>query len=338
MPVLRATPEDFFVEEIPLFELSGVGEHTYVKIEKRDRTTEEVAKELARLASVQPGDVGYAGRKDRRAVTRQWFSVPKLSLAAANAMTLEGVKVLDAKFHAHKLRVGQLKGNRFVIVVREVSETLGRHAEAQAERLVAKGMPNRFGEQRFGRFGDNAERGLALLKGERGARASKNSRRDTRFLISALQSAVFNTVLERRPWPIDRLQTGDIALKHASGGVFTVEDAQSEQARVAAFEISPTGPIFGTRRFDTVGEVAELEKLVMDEMGIPPASEWKLPRGLQLKGSRRALRIRPEEVSVRWSPEEQVLQLAFALPAGSYATVFVEEVLGGTFGATLDSV
>lgn len=328
MPVLRATPEDFFVEEIPLFELSGVGEHTYVQVEKRDRTTEDVAKELARLAGVRPGDVGYAGRKDRRAVTRQWFSVPKLALEAVHALTLEGVKVLDAKSHGHKLRVGQLAGNRFVIVVREVSEALGRHAEAQAERLVAKGMPNRFGEQRFGRFGDNAERGLALLKGERGGRAGKNQRRDVRFLISALQSAVFNTVLERRPWPLDQLQTGDIAMKHVSGGVFTVVDAALEQARADAFEISPTGPIFGTRRFDTAGEVEKFEKAVLQEMGIPPASEWKLPRGLQLKGSRRALRVQPQEISVLWSPQEQTLRMAFSLPSGSYATVFVEELLG----------
>lgn len=328
MPVLRATPEDFFVEEIPLFEFSGVGEHTYVKIEKRDHTTEEVAQALARLAGVRPGDVGYAGRKDRRAVTRQWFSVPKLAVEAAYALTLDGVKVLEVKSHAHKLRVGQLAGNRFAIVVRNVPEELGRSAEAQAARLVLQGMPNRFGEQRFGRSGDNAARGLALLKGERGARVGKHQRRDARFLISALQSEVFNQVLARRPWPLDRLQMGDIAIKHASGGVFTVEDAQMEQARADAFEISPTGPIFGTRRFETTGEVEELEKTVMQEMGIPSAAEWKLPRGLQLKGSRRALRVRPEDVSVRWSASEQALQLAFTLPAGSYATVFIEELLG----------
>ncbi len=328
MPILRATPEDFFVEEIPLFEASGVGEHTYVKIEKRGRTTEEVAQALARLAGVRAGDVGYAGRKDRHAVTRQWFSVPKLAAEVAQTLTLDGVTVLEAKLHAHKLRVGQLAGNRFVIVVRDISEALGRDAEAQAVRLALQGMPNRFGEQRFGRFGDNAARGRALLKGDRDVHVGKHQRRDARFLISALQSEVFNQVLVRRPWPLDRLQTGDIAIKHASGGVFTVEDAQAEQSRADAFEISPTGPIFGTRRFDTMGEVEELEKVVMQEMGIPPAAEWKLPRGLQLKGSRRALRVRPEEVSVNWSSSEQALHLAFALPAGSYATVFIEELLG----------
>ncbi len=323
MPRLRARSEDFFVEEIPLFEASGEGGHTYVQIEKCDRTTEGVAHELARAAGVKPRDVGYAGRKDRNAVTRQWFSLPDLDPAAAEGFEISGVQVLAAKRHGHKLRTGQLKGNRFEIVVREVSEELGRSAESKLQQMIELGMPNRFGDQRFGRSGDNAEQGLALLRGER---SSKKDRRAARFLLSALQSAVFNAVLERRPWPLGQLQLGDIAMIHASGGLFGVEDPALEQPRADAFEISPTGPIFGTRRFELAGEVEELEKVALEALQVPNPEDWALPRGVRLKGARRPLRIRPENASAEWSQEE--LRLRFCLPAGSYATVFIEEILG----------
>jgi tRNA pseudouridine13 synthase len=317
-PISR--PEDFRVDEIALYAPAGEGGHTFLRIEKRNRSTDEVARDLARAAGVRPRDVGYAGRKDRVAVTTQWFSVPALAPEAALRLTIPGTRVLEAAAHPHKLRTGQLRGNRFDILVREVGESARRSAERRLEEMVCLGMPNRFGPQRFGRDGDNAERGRRLLAGE----ARVGDRRRARFLVSALQSEVFNAVLARRERPLQRLEPGDVAVVHASGGLFLVEDPVAEMPRAVAFEISPTGPIFGTRTLQPGGEVAEREREVLEACGVP-AEGLTPPRGIRLRGGRRALRVRPEEASTE--PTADGLRLRFTLPAGSFATVLLEEVL-----------
>ena len=327
MPVgwrLRARPEDFVVDEVPLFEPSGEGGHTYVHVEKRLRTTEQVARWLARSAAVSPRDVGYAGRKDRVAVTRQWFSVPGLSPDVARSLADEGVRVLDAIPHGHKLRTGALRGNRFTLRVSEVSEAALAGAPARLEELVARGVPNRFGAQRFGRTGDNAEQARALLLP--GARV--RDRRQARFLISALQAEVFNRVLEARRGREGTLLAGDVAVVCASGGPFVVEDPARDQPRADAFEISPTGPIFGTRVTQPAAEAAELEASVLAECGVPAPGALRPPRGIRLRGARRPLRIRPEG-AICESAGDGSLRLEFTLPAGSYATVLVDELMAG---------
>ena len=324
MPVgwrLRARPEDFVVDEVPLFEPSGEGGHTYVHVEKRLRTTEQVARWLARSAAVSPRDVGYAGRKDRVAVTRQWFSVPGLSPDVARSLADEGVRVLDAIPHGHKLRTGALRGNRFTLRVSEVSEAALAGAPARLEELVARGVPNRFGAQRFGRTGDNAEQARALLLP--GARV--RDRRQARFLISALQAEVFNRVLEARRGREGTLLAGDVAVVCASGGPFVVEDPARDQPRADAFEISPTGPIFGNRVIEPAGEVAAREKAALESRGIC-LTDLRPPRGIRLRGARRALRVRPDNAQMRDFPGG--FWLEFELPPGSYATVLIRAVLG----------
>jgi len=316
---LRAAPEEFVVEELPLYPPCGEGAHTFVLVEKRLRTTEEVARELARAAAVPVRDVGYAGRKDRGAVARQWLSVPGLAPERARELEMEGVRVLDAVPHRHKLRTGHLAGNRFALRVREVDPAVAARAPAALARLVDRGAPNRFGEQRFGRDGENAERGLALLRGGRMPR----DRRRARFWVSALQARVFNEVLDRRPLALHRLETGDRAVVHASGGLFLVEDAAAEQSRADAFAISPTGPVFGTRMERPGGAPAAREEAVMAELGLE--GNLRPPRGIRMRGGRRALRVRPEEARVE--PASDGLWLHFRLPAGSYATVVVDAVL-----------
>src|SRR5512145_1993224 len=177
---IAATPDDFVVDEEPLYPAAGEGGHTFVRVEKRLRTTEEVARALARLAGVRPGDVGYAGRKDRVAVARQWLSVPGLDPARATRIEGEGFCVLEAARHPHKLRTGQLAANRFELVVRELAPGQLADAEARLAALVRSGMPNRFGAQRFGRDGRNAEAARALLAGG----APGHDRRAARFLLS----------------------------------------------------------------------------------------------------------------------------------------------------------
>lgn len=315
-----AAPEDFRVDEIPLFAPSGEGDHTYVHVEKTGRTTEEVVRALAQTAGVRPRDVGYAGRKDRFAVTTQWFSVPGLDPEDAPALALEGARVLAAVRHGHKLRTGQLVGNRFALVVRDVEPAVARSAASRLEAVAERGLPNRFGGQRFGRAGDNAELGRRVLDGELALR----DRRRARFLVSALQAAVFNDLLAVRRDAGRRLEAGDVAVVHESGGLFVVEDPALEQPRAERFEISATGPIFGTRVLAPGGEPAERERKALAARRVTLGRP--LPRGLRLRGARRPFRVRPREASARVVAGR--LHLGFVLPAGSYASVLVEELLG----------
>ena len=312
-------PEDFQVEELPLYPPSGEGSHTFVRIEKRLRTTEEVARELARAAGVAAREIGYAGRKDRMSVSSQWFSVPGLPPERAEELELREARVLEAAAHPHKLRTGHLAGNRFALVVRDApAERLAGAAERLAT-LVARGMPNRFGGQRFGREGDNAEQGLRVLTGELRMR----DRRRARFLVSALQAAVFNAVLEARLPDLVTLEAGDVAVLHESGGLFLVEDPAAEAPRAEAFEISATGPIFGTKVLAPAGAVAERERRVAASLGVPERLEP--PRGVRLRGARRPLRVRPGDAETEL--RDGALHLRFTLPPGSFATELVEAVL-----------
>jgi tRNA pseudouridine13 synthase len=320
------TPEDFEVEEIPAYEPSGEGSHTFLWIEKRQRNTEEVARWLAREAGVSPRDVGYAGRKDRFAVTRQYFSVPDLDPERTASLSLEGVRILRAERHRHKLRTGHLKGNRFALRVHGVGEGVRSGVEAACDRLRRIGLPNRFGDQRFGRDGDNARRGLRLLVGEK----LRGDRRQARFLVSSLQAAVFNAVLAGRELPLDQLEVGDLARRADSGGLFLVEDVDAENERANRLEISATGPLFGTRMEQPGPAVAAREEAVMREFGIDPQA-IRPPRGIRLRGGRRPLRVPVSgfEVEAGLGGEQgPVLGIRFQLPAGSFATVLLEELLG----------
>jgi len=318
-------PEDFRVEELPLYPPTGEGEHTFVRIEKRMRTTEEVARDLARAAGVKPGDVGYAGRKDRMSISSQWFSVPGLEPDRVGALELRDATVLEAAAHPHKLRTGHLAANRFTLVVRGVEPDVLAQASERLARLVEGGLPNRFGAQRFGRDGDNAELGQRILTGE----VRPRDRRKARFLVSALQARVFNAVLAERLPDLVTLEAGDVAVVHESGGLFVVEDLAAEAPRAAAFEISATGPIFGTKVKEPAGAVAERERRIALANGVP--ENLQAPRGIRLRGSRRPLRVRPREALA--SVDDGALHLRFTLPPGSYATVLVEELLLPTPGA-----
>jgi len=322
LPRIRATPEDFIVHEVPLYPASGEGTHLFVEVEKRLRTTEEVARQLARAANVAARDVGYAGRKDRSAVTTQWYSLPGVAAEAAADFELDGARVLRAIAHGHKLRTGQLEANLFELRVRNVGEALAVQAQQRLAEFVRCGMPNRFGPQRFGREGRNVEAAKRLLAGQ-GARLP---RRDARFLLSALQAEVFNRVLAERPLPIDRVELGDVARLTGSGGLFLVEDEEIDNARAQSFEISATGPIFGTKMKAPEGAVAEREASAMTALGLPANETIQPPRGIRLRGARRALRVRPQDATLE--PDGDALVLRFGLPAGSYASVLIEELFG----------
>lgn len=327
---LRATPEDFQVTELALYEPCGEGEHLYLWVEKRDWTTERVASLLARSAGVPARDVGYAGRKDRHAVTRQWFSLPLRTGAEPPEVVADGVCVLESRRHRHKLRTGHLAGNRFQLRLREVGAQAGHRAAQRLEALARYGFANRFGQQRFGRAGDNQQAGAQIWR----SGAVGRDRRAARFLLSAFQADVFNEVLEARAQlvedagsepgsrAIDRLLLGDVAMVHASGGPFLVDDPAREQPRADAMEISPTGPIFGDRMRPAAGAVGELECSVLEARGIEAGKKLA---GVKVPGTRRSLRARALHAS--WTDEGQgVALLEVTLEPGVYATTLLAEL------------
>src|SRR5690606_794605 len=190
--------------------------------------------------------------------------------------------------------------------------------------LVERGMPNRFGAQRFGREGDNAERGRAVLEG----RLRPRDRREARFWVSALQAAVFNEALDRREAPLDAVEPGDVAEVVATGGLFRVEDLAREAPRAARFEISATGPIFGrdARTPRPAGAPAAREAAALAAFGVDEALLARAPRGLRIAGARRPLRVPVREASL--SHAGDALTVRFVLPPGAYATVLVEALVG----------
>lgn len=322
LPRFRVRAEDFRVDEVPAYAPSGEGGHLFVHVEKTMRSTEEVARALARAAGTSARNVGYAGRKDRGGITRQWLSVEGMAAADALALEIPGVRILEAVPHEHKLRTGHLRGNRFELTVHGVSCEAAERAAIRLDEMVARGMPNRYGAQRYGREGENVSRGRAILLGERSAR----DRRAARFLVSAVQSAVFDRFLADRPLGLHEVEVGDVARVEPTGGLFVVEDLAVDSGRAARFEISATGPIFGTKVARAGGVAAEREAAAHAELGLPPPGEIVAPRGIRLRGARRALRIRPEQSSLERADGHVVVTCT--LPPGSYATVLLEELFG----------
>jgi tRNA pseudouridine13 synthase len=320
---LRAAPEDFEVEEIPGFEPSGSGEHALLWVEKRGANTVFVARELARLAAVSEQAVGFAGMKDRHALTRQRFSVhlPGRPDPDWSSLSHPEFRVLSATRHARKLPRGALAGNRFRLTLREIDGDRAA-AEHVLAAIAAHGVPNYFGEQRFGSGGRNVERARAMFAGARVARSERG------MLLSAARSELFNAILAQRvgagSW--DLLIPGDVLQLDGRGSIFGPEPLTPElHERAARGEIHPTGPLWGRGPLRTDEQAARIER---DAGGQEPG----LCAGLEaagLKQERRPLRMLPREFSSRWI-EAGVLELGFELTAGCYATTVLREL--GRFG------
>ena len=322
--VLRTVPEDFRVDERLGFEPSGEGEHLLLKVRKRGANTAWVARELARVAGVRPHDVGYAGLKDRHAVTTQWFSLPArrgASAALAGARG-EGWEVLEAHAHRRKLPRGALAGNDFRIVLRSFDGD--REAlERRVELLRQRGAPNYFGPQRFGRDLAN----LAVLRGGPPPRDARG------FVLSAARSLLFNAVLAERvregTW--DRLLAGERANLDGRNSNFLVEspDTVLEQ-RTATLDLHPTGPLWGEGDAGTRGAVAAFEESIVGRF---PALTGLL-RDARLEAARRPLRMVVQDLALAWSPDGdgrdgpgRDCELRFSLRAGSFATVALRELI-----------
>ncbi len=334
---LKARPEDFVVDEVPLYLPNGVGEHVYITFKKRQLTTMDAVRRFADALGVKPRDVGVAGLKDKAGVTTQTISVQRALAdkefeARVKALTLESIEILDAKRHNNKLRTGHLRGNRFTVVLRNVPASAWPQAEAALARIRDEGVPNRFGEQRFGMHGDNVVRAREWLAGrEPGPR----DQRVRRLLCSALQSEVYNRVLAARvadgSWR--HALAGDVLQKEDSGGIFVCADPSVDDPRVAAFEITPTGPLPGPKMKAPEGDVAALEARIAAEVITPDVNADTLAS--HAEGTRRALRIRVKDLSFsstsviadpsNASPTVEVT-ICFELESGAYATTVLGEV------------
>lgn len=322
---LRAEPEDFVVDEIPAYEPAGEGQHLFLHIEKRRRATDEVRRDLAKLLRIRPDDVGVAGLKDKHAVTRQWMSVPAGALTEEQASSIElyGARVLEARLHRNKLRTGHLRGNRFAIRIRDpLPEALERARDCAAQ-IAHQGVPNYYGEQRFGHDGETVALGLAILSGRSGDRRPDRVLR--RLALSAVQSALFNRLLASRleSGQLHTVEVGDVMQVIASGGAFVVEDLAREQDRFDRLETVTTGPMFGPKMLRASGAPGQREETALAESGLEMESFAE--QGKLLLGTRRPNLIRPEALEIEGEGED--VWVRFGLPSGAYATVVLREIM-----------
>ncbi len=394
--VIKQRAGDFFVEEIPLYQPSGEGEHIYLFVEKRDLSTFELVNILARHFNVPRHALGYAGLKDKAAVTRQVISVhtPGRTYADFPDIREERVTLLWADQHQNKLRTGHLLGNRFNIRIRGLPPTAVLSARRVLTKLAATGVPNRIGEQRFGHLQNNHLIARAMVLGEfqqaidlllgpsaafpraqadsRAAYAAKNypdalhlmprhlaaestvlrqlcrgadARRAFRsmddrargFLLSALQSAIFNAVLDQRilAGTFDRLQLGDLAFKHDNRAVFAVDQGVLEDpgtaSRLARFEISPSGPMWGAGMPRAAADVDDAECAALAAFDLTPhiLADFTAKDRSAMDGARRPLRIPLVDPDAEGGVDEHgpYVRVSFELPRGSFATVVLREIM-----------
>jgi tRNA pseudouridine13 synthase len=325
---LRSAPEDFIVHEVLGFEPDGTGSHLLLVVEKRGANTGWVASQLARAAGVPARDVGWSGQKDRNAVTRQAFTLPWPAQAPVEAcleFAGDGYRVLGATRHGRKLRPGSHRANRFALRVRAVEGN--RRALAERLALVGRrGVPNYFGPQRFGRDGGNLERARAWAASgaaprDRGARS---------FALSAARSALFNAVLAERvrrgDW--DRLLPGEPVMLDGRRSFFraTGIDAALVQ-RCESMDVHPSGPLWGRGASPAADAVLEIEAAIA-------AAEPGLCALLESEGlghERRPLRLPVR--GLQWTFEEDVLDLEFELPRGTFATAVLHEIVRNAWDA-----
>ena len=330
----RATPEDFVVEELPAFAPSGEGEHLLLEIEKRGMNTAFAARALAAWAGIPEMGVGYAGMKDRHAVTRQRVSLhlPRRVAPDLAALEVEGLRVLSQAWHSRKLPRGALAGNRFALVLRDVRAAHAAEGDGEGEggaadrnrvearlRAIADGgVANYFGEQRFGRDGGNVAAARRLFAGARVKREQRS------IYLSAARSEVFNAVLGARiaagDW--NRGRDGDVWMLEGTHSVFGPMPLDDDlRARCAAQDIHPTGPMWGRGELRSDDAARELEAAAV----VPFADLRAGLEAADMKQERRALRVRVRDLAWDWHGGD-ALELRFVLPPGAYATELLAEL------------
>lgn len=316
----KLVPEDFQVNEFFAGEFSGEGEHIVLKIEKRGLTTEEVVKSLARLVNKPVKLISYAGLKDRQALVTQWLSIhaPGETIEGVDKLEAPGWRVLECTRHNKKIRPGFLTGNHFVMKLREISNE--EDLVARIEQIKATGVPNYFGEQRFGREGGNLIKAEELLVQGRKVK--------DRFLkgmyYSAARSWLYNLILSKRvnelTWNVPL--AGDVLQLSGSHSIFVIDEVDDEVLRrVKENDLSPASPLPGKGKNMVKGEMLQMINEVYDD--------W-LPwlAGLEKEGLEEAWRANILHVEqFEYMIKDKVAELSFTLPAGAYATVVLRELV-----------
>jgi tRNA pseudouridine13 synthase len=318
--VIRSSPEDFLVEEIARVQPLGEGTHLWLWVQKREANTDWVAGELARVTGCARRDVGYAGLKDRHAVTQQWFSLPasETTYETINKAEIEGVSILESSLHTRKLKRGTLNGNRFELTIRNFTGDSAQ-TEQRLQQIQATGVPNYFGPQRFGHGGRNVDRGFSLLSSK--ARLPRNKKS---IYLSAIRSFLFNLVLAERvqkgQW--NHMLDGDLAMLDGTQSIFPCELPDLEiEDRCSRLDIHPSGPMPGEKGSQPGSDALELEQAILQN--------WAQLTGVlqshRVQASRRSLRLYP--AALEWTFGDDILNLKFTLPPGTYATTVLREIL-----------
>lgn len=330
--LIRQEPADFQVDEILPFGPDGEGQHAWIRLRKTGINTEEAARRLARLAGMPLSQVGFAGLKDRQAVTTQHFTVDLAGKGEPDWQMLAGpeIELLQITRHRRKLKRGVLSGNRFRLHLRELRGDPAVLAERLA-RIRTGGFPNFFGEQRFGIGQGNIEKAAALLAGSFRPR----DRHLRGIYLSAARSALFNAVLEARiragNW--DQILPGELVMLEGSRSMFqaTVEDLPALRRRAEALDIHPSGPLCGRGGLQPAQLAADIETEALAAWRGPEpfardGLDWAAQLGAQgLEAARRPLRVLVADLHMETSPAG--VWLEFQLPAGSYATSLLRELL-----------
>ena len=339
--VFNKNSDNFFVEEIPLYPFAHTGEWLMLKIRKKNITTPEMIKRIAEFLNVSKNLIGYAGLKDKDALTIQWISVPRIYRDEINKFQDREIKVLEQDLHRNKLKTGHLKGNKFFVRFKKVTPTTAKILFSLVKDIKQYGIPNFFGEQRFGKYGNNFEEGKKIIDGEKFVK----NKRLNKLLINAYQSKLFNDWLKERikisslfelsekellhlgydkelikfiknqKHPF-KLLIGDIMTHYPFGRLFYLEANESE--RFLNKEIVPTGLLPGKKVMRAKGFAAEIERKFDD----------LIPVG----GDRRMAWIFPEILEKNYNKDKAWFEMSFILPKGSYATVLVEILQNGIKG------
>lgn len=317
---VKTVPDDFIVEEILPFSPEGSGEHVFLYIEKAGENTEYVARQLARQAGVRQRDIGFAGLKDRHGRTMQWFSIwlPGQDDPDWSSLENDKLKILATTRHARKLKRGALLGNRFTLLIRNWQGDR-EVTERQLQSIQTHGFPNYFGEQRFGHEGRNVEKALAMFHG------AKVKREQRSIYLSAARSYLFNLILAERVksqnWNL--AIPGDVLQLDKSQSFFRAETIDASLTeRIESGDIHPTGALFGKGKELPSGQALALEQAIISTY--PELSNGLLES--KVEADRRALRVKASELAWQFENDNS-LHLSFELPAGSYATALLREII-----------
>lgn len=338
--LFKQTKDDFVVTEVPLYEFSGEGEHLVLKIRKKDLSTWDAIEIIANFLGCKTREIGYAGLKDKNAMTIQSISIHKSFEEKIDSFKHDNIKILEKTYHNNKIKIGHLKGNKFFVRLKRVGLLECKKIEEALEKIVTFGMPNYFGFQRFGIEGNNYLKGKDIIEGK-----LKEKRRNLRQMyINSYQSYLFNSWLSRRieisklidafepkeiaqklNLPLDEVKrmkkqkhplkvlTGDLFSHYPYGRIFNIEDLEEESEKFYNRDRVPTGLLPGKRVKSSISLAHEIEK------------EFDKRTGED--GARRFAWVFPEDIQSNYKEDKNWMELNFYLPKGSYATELIAEII-----------